>query len=167
MVDRCANCRGLIGRLGGPGVGRIQGCPVPEHDGVKGATSATLSCLGSVLCCPTRLRSGEPEQPAKVALRALGRRVTALGEELAEIEALIAPRSNKDFLNGEHSDHAFAIAAGCARGALRHQARVMSPITARYGGVDLPTTDASLRSQMGAPWLNQPVICCCARVFAS
>ena len=34
---------------------------------------------------------GEPEQAAKVALRALGHRHAALSEEIAELEALIAP----------------------------------------------------------------------------
>jgi transposase len=34
---------------------------------------------------------GEPEQAAKVALRALGRRHAALSAEIAELEALIAP----------------------------------------------------------------------------
>ena len=34
---------------------------------------------------------GEPEQAAKVALRALGRRHAALSEEITELEALIAP----------------------------------------------------------------------------
>ena len=34
---------------------------------------------------------GEPEQAAKVALRALGHRHAGLSEEIAELEALIAP----------------------------------------------------------------------------
>jgi transposase len=40
---------------------------------------------------PDLSRVGEPEQAAKVALRALGRRHAALSAEIAELEALIAP----------------------------------------------------------------------------